>query len=110
MTRRPNNIYGKNPVNIPMETSSGGAGAFGEDGEAFVADFGEAASDRNAFGLRALAPVDRDLAVLERGHVRRMAGHDAGLAFGAGDDDHVDVVGNHQPVRRDELEMQIGHY
>ncbi len=39
-----------------------------------------------------------------------MAGHDAGFALGAGDDDHVDVVGHHQPVGRDELEMQIGHY
>ena len=27
-----------------------------------------------------------------------------------GHDDHVDVVGHHQPVGRDELEVQIGHY
>src|SRR5436305_1178155 len=94
-------------VNVAL---SGRSGAFGEDGQTLVADLGEAAGDGDALGACALAAVDRDLAVAERRHVGRVAGHDARFALGAGDDDHVDVFGHDQPVRSDELEMQIGHY
>ena len=66
-------------------------------------------ADPAPLGLGALALVHCHFAVSQRGHVGRMAGHDPGFTLGAGDDDHVDVVGHHHPVGRDELEMQIGH-
>src|SRR5438270_12607998 len=89
---------------------SGRAGALRQDSQTLVADFGEATGHRDALRLGALAAIDRDLAVPERCHVRRMPGHDAGLALGAWNDDHVDVVRHYEAIRRDEFEMQIGHY
>src|SRR3954471_2616939 len=100
--------YAQQSVKQPR--SAGGAGALRKDSQALVADLGEAAGDRDPLRLRALAAVDGDGAVPERGHVGRVPGHDAGLALSAGDDDHVDIVGHHQPVRGHKLEMQIGHY
>src|SRR5204863_810113 len=57
-----------------------GAGAFGEDGKAVIADFGEAARDGDGFGCGAGGLIDLQLAILEHGHDRGMAGHGAELA------------------------------
>src|SRR5437588_10511934 len=88
---------------------SGCAGALRKHRQAFVADLGVTTSDRNPLRLCALVAIDRDLAVLEGGHVGCVTRHDAALPLGPRHDDHVDIVRHHQPVRRDELEMQIGH-
>src|SRR5205807_999897 len=77
---------------------------------AFITDFREAASDRNSLRLPARRAINGNLAILERRHIGRVSRHDAGMAVGARDDDHLDVVGHHQSVGRDELKMQIGHY
>src|SRR3954451_18988406 len=98
------------PAQSIMVTESLSSGSLRKDGEAAIADFCEAAGNRDALRLRAVAAVDGDLAVPQRRHVRRVASHDPRFAFRAGDDDHVDVVGHDLPVRRDEFEMQIGHY
>src|SRR2546430_812270 len=82
----------------------------GEDGQALVAHLGKAAGDRDPFRLRAGGTIDGEHAILERGHIGRVAGDDAGFPVGAGDDDHVVVIGIYQPVGCDELEMQVGHY
>src|SRR5579864_4391434 len=87
-----------------------GARAFGKDGETLVADLREAAGDRDSFGLCALAAIDRDVSVPERRHVGRMVGHDAGFALGARDNDHVDLLGHHQPVGRNKLKVKVCHY
>src|SRR5690242_21078792 len=95
-------------VNAPLSVCLC-AGALGKDSQALVANFGKAAGYRDTLRLAALVAVDRNLAVLERRHIRRVAGHDAGFPFGPRDDHHVDIVRHHQPVGSDELEMQIGH-
>src|SRR6478672_11954029 len=84
--------------------------AFGEHGQALVADLGKAAGDRDLLGLAGRGAIDRDLAVAQRRHVRRMARHDALFAFGTRNDDHVDVVGHYLAVRSHEFKMQVGHY
>src|SRR6185312_13046189 len=94
-------------VNVAL---SGRAYALSQDRQPLVADLGKASGHRDALGMRSCAPIYCDLTVLERRHIGRVASHDAGLPLGAGDDDHVDVVRHHQPVRSDELEMQVGHY
>ena len=42
--------------------------------------------------LRALRSIDGDVAVLERGHIRRVPSHDAAIALGTRHDDHVEVA------------------
>src|SRR5438034_11067901 len=67
----------------------GGAGALGENGQALVADLGEAAGDGDPLGASAGTAVNGNLTVAQRRHVRRMAGEDAGFALGSGDAGHV---------------------
>src|SRR4051794_9590787 len=78
-----------------------GAGALGKNGKALVANLGKAAGNGDSLGLGAAAPIDGDLGVPERRHVRRVAGHDSGIALCARHDDHVDVLFHDQPVRSD---------
>src|SRR4051812_34936066 len=68
-------------ANAPPPDRMLGAGAFGEDGETVVADFGEAARNADALGRRAGGLVDLQFAVLQHRHDGRMAGHRAELAF-----------------------------
>src|SRR6478672_356749 len=89
---------------------SAGFCALGEDDQALGAYLREPAGDLNALGLRALGPVNRDVAVLERRHVGRVTRHNARFTVGSRNDNHVDVVRRDQPVRSHKLKMQIGHY
>src|SRR6185436_12620108 len=84
-------------------------GALRKYRQSALADLCKAAGNRDFLWGRAGRTIDRDLSVAERRHVGRMAGHDAGFALGPGNNDHVDVVGHHQAVGGDQLEMQIGH-
>src|SRR5258708_33496477 len=97
-------------VNSALSGSCGHSSALGENGEALVTNLGEAAGDGDALRTCALAAIDRDLAVPQGRHIGRVADHDAGLTLGTWDVHHVDVVGHDQPVGRDELKMQAGHY
>src|SRR5262249_40044609 len=78
--------------------------------EATIAHLGETARDGNALRLGIGRAIDGDIAVSQSGHVGCMAGHDAGLAFGARNHDHTNLVRHDQPVGSHKLEMQIGHY
>ncbi|PAV68128.1 hypothetical protein WR25_22446 [Diploscapter pachys] len=79
---------------------------FGEDGEALGVHFRKAALDRDGFGLAAFGAVDRERAVADGGHQGRMALQHAEVAFGAGHDDHVHVLGADELFGRDEFEVQ----
>jgi hypothetical protein len=83
-------------------------GPLGQHGEAAVVDFGEAALDRDPLGLAAAGAVDGKLAVADRRHEGRVPLQHAELALGAGDDDHVDLLGADEAFGSDEFEVK-GH-
>ncbi len=79
----------------------------GEDRKAGRVHVREAAANEEAAGR--LAVGDRDDAGAERGHQRRVVGHDRHVALDAGDDDAVHGALEDELGGRDEFEMKRGH-
>eukprot|EP01035_Chromulina_nebulosa_P001682 gene1682-2272_t len=92
------------PVNIGIAVWGALGGAFREDRQAVLADLGEAALDREDLGLTLFAVIDRQRAVADRRHERRVMLEHAEVALGAGHDDHINVLRADQLFRRDEFE------
>jgi hypothetical protein len=81
-------------------------GLFGEHGQAALVDLGEAAFDADRLGRGGAGLVDFEIAVADRRHQRGMPFEHAEIALGAGDDDHVHVLGADELFGRDEFEVQ----
>ena len=80
----------------------------GEHGEAGGGDLGEAAEHDNL--LRAVRAVHGEDARPQRGDRRRVTGQHAEIAFGAGHVHLLDLAREQELFRRDQIEMEIGHY
>ena len=74
----------------------------GEHPDLVPVDLGETAADREERGHGSLG--DTQLAVLDLGEQRDVAGEDADLALDRRDDDGVDGVGIHLGFRSDDFE------
>src|SRR6185312_7795659 len=79
----------------------------GEDCQPLEADLREAAGHNHAALLA--TDVHHDDARLEGGHIGRMTGEHAEIAFGARDINLIDFAGKHEMIRRDEIEVEGGH-
>ena len=84
-------------------------GDVGEHGQLAVrADLGKAAEHDHALRLLA-ADIDRHDARPQQRDQRRMAGQHAEIALGARHVDLIDLAGERELFRRDEIEVEGGH-
>ena len=79
---------------------------FGEDGEARLIDFGEAAFDLDRLGRGAIGGIDGQRAVAQRRHEGRVAFEHREIALAARHGDHIDVARPLEAGGGDEFELQ----